>query len=144
MVHRNRGMVRESTIRDHPLQRHRTANTKPLSRTLRSYSSGRVRRHKAHIEPRHTSVMVDRDTHGRIMEGRAIPKRGPPNTIGTGVTNSMTSPHRSPKTRPKGDRKHHTIMVSLSRTREPHRKQPLRMLNQSSVTNSNMQHMFPS
>ena len=61
--------------------------------------------------------MVDRDSHGRTMAGRAIPKRGPPNTIGTGITDSMESPHRSPRTKPKGDRKHHPIMVSLSHIR---------------------------
>ena len=87
--------------------------------------------------------MVDRDTHGRTMSGRVIPKRGPPNTIGTGITDSMESPHRSPRTKPKGDRKHHPIMVSLSHTSESHRKQPFSMLNLPSVTHGNMQHMSP-
>jgi hypothetical protein len=88
LLYRNHCMTRESTIRVHPFHRHRKTNTKPHSRALRSYSSGGARRHKACIEPRHTTVMVDRDTHGRIMEGGAIPKWGPPNTIGTGVTTS--------------------------------------------------------
>jgi hypothetical protein len=99
LLHRNRGMTRESTIRSHPFQRYRKVNTKPHLRTLRSYSPSRARRHKTHIEPRHTTVMADRDPHGRIVEGGAISKRGPLNTIGTGVTNSMTSPHRPQKTR---------------------------------------------
>ena len=101
LLYRNRGMGRESTIRVHLFHRHRKTNIKPHSRGLPRYSSGDSRRHKVYIEP---TVMVDRDTHGRIMEGGAIPKWGPPNTIGTGVTNSMTSPHGSPRTRPKGDR----------------------------------------
>jgi hypothetical protein len=104
LLYRNRGMARESTIRAHLFHRHRKTNIKPHSRGLPNYSSGDAFRHKAYIEPRHTTVMVDRDTHGRIMEGGAIPKWGPPNTIGTGVTNSMASPHGSPRTRPKDDR----------------------------------------
>jgi hypothetical protein len=77
--------------------------------------------------------MADRDPHGRIVEGGEISKRGPLKTIGTGVTNSMTSPHRSHKTRSKGDWRHHPIMVSLSRTRKPHSHQPFSMLNNTSI-----------
>jgi hypothetical protein len=71
-----------------------------------------------------------------------ISKRGPLNTIGTGVTNSMSSPHRSYKTRSKDDWKHHPILTSLSRTREPYRKQTHRMINLSTTTHGNMKYML--
>ena len=86
--------------------------------------------------------MVDRDSHGRTVEGGAISKRGPLNTFGTGVTNSMTSPHRSHKTISKGDWKHHPILVYLSRTRETHREQPPRMPNLSDTAHGSMQYML--
>jgi hypothetical protein len=143
VYHRHRDMVRESTIRVHPFQRYRKVNTKSHSRTLRKYSPNRARRHKTHIEPRHTTVMSDRDPHGRIVETRTISKRGHLNTIGTGVTNSMVSPHRSHKTRSKDDWRHHPIMTSLSLMRKPHRQQPLSMLNLSSTVHDNIQYMSP-
>jgi hypothetical protein len=105
------------------------------STVILTYSCGRVSRHKAHIDPRHSTVMVDRDTHGRIMDGGTIPKRGPLNTIGTGVTNSMVSPHRSHKTRSKDNWKYHPI-------REPHRKQSLRMINLPDMVHDNIQYML--
>ena len=135
VYHRHRDMVRESTIRVHPFQRYRKVNTKSHSRTLRKYSPNRARRHKTHIEPRHTTVMSDRDPHGRIVETRTISKRGHLNTIGTGVTNSMVSPHRSHKTRSKDNWKYHPI-------REPHRKQSLRMINLPDMVHDNIQYML--
>jgi hypothetical protein len=144
LLHRHRGMTRKSTIRVHPFQRHRKINTKSHSRSLRNYSPNRDRRHKSHIESRHTTVMTDRDPHGRTTEGGVISKRGPLNTIGTGVTNSMSSPHRLHKTRSKGTWRHHPIMVSVSHTRKPHRQQSFNILNLSDTTHGNVQYMSMS
>ncbi len=75
-------MARETTFRTHSFHRHRKTDTGPHSRTLWRHSPGRIRRHKTHIEPRHTTVMVDQDTHRRIVGGGVIPNRGPPTTTG--------------------------------------------------------------
>jgi hypothetical protein len=109
--------------------RHWQADTKPYTRTLRNYPTRRARRHKAHNESGHTSVMVNRDPHGRTMEQGAIPRRRPLDTFGTRTTNSMASPNGSHKTRSEGDRRYRPILVYLSRRRKQHKQQPLRMIN---------------
>ena len=83
--------------------------------------------------------MADRDYHGRTVEGGAIPRRGPPNTFGTWVTNDMASPNGPLTPRSEGDRRYHPNMAPLSCTR----KQPLRMPNLPNTAHGHMQHMSP-
>ena len=100
-----------------PPSRHWQTNTKPHPRTVRNCSTGRARRYKAHNGTGHTSVMVDRDPNGRIVERRAIPRRRPTHTMYARTTNRVASSNGSHKAGQKGNRRHHPILAYLSHKR---------------------------
>ena len=133
-------VARDSTNHTISLPRHGQADTEPYTRTLRSYPPRRARRHQAHNEPGHTSIMVNRDPHGRTLERGAIPRRRHLNTLDTRATNSMASPNGPHKTRSEGDRRHHPILAHLSRRRQ---QQPLHMLNLPNTAQGHVHHMSP-
>jgi len=137
LLNRTLDLAGDST---NPLPRHWQTNTKPHPRTVRNCSTGRTRRYKTHNETRHTSVMVDRDLNGRIVERGAIPRRRSTHTMHARTTNRVASSNGSHKAGPKGNRRHHPILAHLSRRRQ---QQPLHMLNLPNTAQGHVHHMSP-